>query len=194
MNHPHIEFGAGTHIAEAAKMLVAARDREGCPVQGQFNDIVLVADLATTPDDIVVAFNRECARRSKEYRNSPEGKRAAAETEQRRSAAQSKHDALMAALPSLDMSNDTAVLDWLCGMQEPSDHVGVIIRRSTIVSVFESAGFVANANTGKNYKEGDRANMFRYLVGQALDGLKRGPAIHPIIHKFSDEWRKKFLH
>lgn len=95
-------------------------------------------------------------------------------------------------LPSLDMNNDCAVLAWVCEMQEPSDHVGVIVRRETIVSAFEKAGYVAGANCGPDYRPGNRDNMFRYLVGQALDGLKNGPAIHPIIHKFADEWRREF--
>jgi len=61
------------------------------------------------------------------------------------------------------------------------------------VSACEKAGFVANANTGKAYKADDRDNSFRYLVGQALAGLKDGPAIHSILHKFAKEWREKFL-
>jgi len=52
--------------------------------------------------------------------NSPEGKEAERKREADRSSAQQLHDALMAKLPSLDMSNDVAVLDWLCQMQGPS--------------------------------------------------------------------------
>ena len=46
-DYPEIQFGAGTHIAVAAKMLVdaAAKGRE--PVQGKFNGIPLTADGAT---------------------------------------------------------------------------------------------------------------------------------------------------
>ena len=56
----------------------------------------------------------------------------------------------------------------------------------------EKVGYVAEANCGKDYKPGNRDNMFRYLVGQGLSGLKDGPAIHSIIHKFADEWRREF--
>lgn len=77
-------------------------------------------------------------------------------------------------------------------MQEPSDHAGVILRRETIVSAFERRGFKAGENCGADYKPDDRSNMFRYLVGQALSGLKDGPAIHPILHKFAAEWREQF--
>jgi hypothetical protein len=191
--HPEIKFGAGTHIAAAAKMLVDAVAKTHEPVQGKFNDILLVADVSSTPDGIVAFFDQQCAIRAEEYRNSPEGKRAEQETEERRSRLQQTHDSLMRKLPSLDMRDQVAVLDWLCQMQEPSDHIGIILRRATIVSAFEKAGFVANANTGKAYKADDRDNSFRYLVGQALAGLKDGPAIHSILHKFTKEWRAKFL-
>jgi hypothetical protein len=193
MNRPEIKFGAGTHIDMAAKMLVDAVTKEGVPVQGKFNDILLIADTASTPDGIVAFWDQQSAIRAEEYRNSPEGKRAQAEAEERRSRLQQIHDSLMRKLPSLDMSDDVQVLDWLCQMQEPSDHIGIIVRRSTIVSAFEKAGFVAGANTGKAYKADDRNNSFRYLVGQALSGLKDGPAIHSILHKFAKEWREKFL-
>jgi hypothetical protein len=192
-DHPEIKFGAGCHIAAAAKMLVDAVAKTGEPVQGKFNDILLIADASSTPDGIVAFFDQQREIRAEEYRNSPEGKRAEQEAEERRSRLQQTHDSLMRKLPSLDMHDQVAVLDWLCQMQEPSDHIGIILRRTTIVSAFEKAGFVANANTGKAYKADDRENNFRYLVGQALAGLKDGPAIHSILHKFTKEWREKFL-
>jgi hypothetical protein len=98
----------------------------------------------------------------------------------------------MAKLRTLDFSNDVAVLDWLCAIQEPSNHIGVILRRQTIVHAFESHGFVEGANCGPDYKPGNRENMYRYLVGQALNGIKSGPAIHPIFHKFVGEWKAQF--
>ncbi len=98
----------------------------------------------------------------------------------------------MAKLPSLDMKNRAAVLDWLCAFQDPSDHIGVVQRRQTVVAAFEKAGYVAGANCGEDYDEHSIDNSFRYLVGQALSGLKDGPAIHPILHKFTAEWKMRF--
>lgn len=192
-DYAEIKFAGGTPIAMAARMLVDAVAKIHEPVQGKFNDILLVADAGSTLEGIVAFFDQQREIRAEEYRNSPEGKRAAQEAEERRSRLQQTHDSLMRKLPSLDMHDQVAVLDWLCQMQEPSDHVGIILRRATIVSAFEKAGFVANANTGKAYKADDRENSFRYLVGQALSGLKDGPAIHSILHKFTKEWREKFL-
>lgn len=36
----------------------------------------------------------------------------------------------------------------------------------------------------------DRENVFRYIVGQCLDGLK-SVAIHSIMHKFVAGWKKQ---
>lgn len=186
-----IDFLAGTHIGRAAEMLVKAAAENG-EATGSFNGIALWAGNGTTAEQIVSDFEKRQAAAAEAYRSSPEGKRDEREADERRTAAQSKHDALMRKLPSLNMADDIAVLDWLCAMQEPSDRVGVIVRRDTIVSHFEKAGFIAGANCGKDYRDGDRDNMFRYLVGQAMDGLN-GPAIHSIIHKFAADWRKRFL-
>jgi hypothetical protein len=187
-----VEFLAGEPIARAAAQLVEAA-REHGSARGSFNEIELTAEAGTTVDQVLATWERENAERAEAYRKSPEGMAAERERIERRSALQQKHDDLMRSLPALDMWNDAAVLDWLCAMQEPSDHAGVIVTRDTIVSWFEKHGYVAGANCGPDFRKGDRENEFRYLVGQALDGLKRGPSIHGIIHKFAAEWKAEFL-
>ena len=186
-----ISFSLGEHISRAAEQLVAAAREHGSAI-GWFNEIALTATAETTPKEVVEVFNRECELRAEAYRNSPEGKEAERQREAARSTAQQVHDALMAQLPSLNMADDEAVLDWFCQMQEPSDHVGVIVRRQTIVQAFEKHGFRANENCGADYRPGDRKNMHRYLVGQILSCLKEGLSIHPIFHKFAAEWRQQF--
>lgn len=187
-----VHFTAGTHIAEAAKQLVAAATERGNAF-GHFNDVQLNATASSTEQGIVEDFHAESVRRQAEYEKSPAGIKAKADAEQRRRDLQATHDRLMAQLPTLDLRDQAAVLDWLCAMQEPTDRIGVIVRKDTIVGAFKKAGFEPNVNTGKDYKPGDRDNMFRYLVGQALAGLSEGPAIHGILHKFADEWRAAFL-
>lgn len=187
-----VKFLAGTHIEQAAEQLVAIANKDGS-AWGFFNDVKLAAMRGASPADVVSDFTAEVKHQSDAYEKSEAGKQAAKNREERRSSAQAKHDALMAELTKLDFSNDAKVLDWVCRMQEPSDHAGVIVRTDTIVSAFESRGFVANANCGPDFKADDRDNSFRYLIGQALSGLSEGPAIHPIIHKFADQWRARWL-
>lgn len=186
-----MDFMPGTHISEAARLLCERAKRDGVAT-GNFNDVTLRAGIEVTPEDIVAFYDREMARLADEYRRSPEGIAAAKRDDDERRQMQGEHDALVARLPALDMHDQHAVLDWICAMQEPSDRKGVIVKRETIVAHFEKAGYQANENTGPAYDGSDRKNSFRYLVGQALAGLKDGPAIHPIIHKFAGEWRERF--
>jgi len=187
----NLDFGPGCHIKNAAEMLVAAAIEHG-EARGFFNEIELRATASDTPDQIVAKWDRDFEARAEAYRKSPAGIKAAQESEHRRRAAQAKHDEMIAKLPSLDMMDREAVLDWLCAFQEPSDHVGVIVKRDTVVSHFESFGYKANANCGDDYDGNHIGNSYIYLVGQALAGLKDGPAIHPILHKFTAEWKARF--
>lgn len=187
-----IAFSPGQHISSAARELIEAAKANGSAT-GKFNNIILVAREGTTEADIRADFDRQSEARAEAWRNSPEGQTAAKEREDRRSALQSVADGLMVCLRTLDWKNDAEVLDWCCDIQEPSDYNGVLVRRETIIEIFAKHGYQPNANVGPDYKDGDRENMFRYLVGQALSGLKTGPSIHPIIHKFADDWRARFL-
>lgn len=186
-----VEFGVGCHIAKAAQMLVAAAKEHGAAV-GTFNDFRLEADANSTVEGVVANFDalREAA--AEAYRKSPEGTAAAREAVERAERLQAKHDSLVSEIPSLDFTNDIAVLDWLCAMQDPSDHIDVKVRRDTILSAFTKAGFKAGVNCGSDYRADDRDNTHRWIVGQALDGLEH-IAIHGIIHKFVAEWKAKFV-
>jgi len=186
-----ISFTAGEHISQAADSLIAAAKEHG-EAFGTFNDVPLSASVHTTSAQILKHYDDECARRLAEYRASPAGIAAERRANEERAALQARHDDLMRRLQRLDMADAEAVLDWLCQMQEPSDHTGVLVRRQSIVAKFEAAGYRPNENIGADYRGDDRNNAFRYLVGQALAGLSEGPAIHSIIHKFADEWRAKF--
>ncbi len=187
----NVEFGAGTHIDHAAKMLVAAAVQHGS-AKGKFNDIELTADSKTRPEEILKYWEKVSAANADSYRNSEACKNAARDAEDRRLTMQKAAQSASAQLSNLDWLSDVAVLDWLCTLQPASDHVGVKVDRAMIVSEFERHGFHAGANCGDQYKEDDRENSFRYLVGQALSGLKDGPSIHPILLKFASDWKKKF--
>lgn len=185
-----IDFLGGTHIDEAAKQLVEAAKVHGS-AKARFNGINLTATPDSVPQEISALYQRECEAQAKAWRESPEGQAALRAENEERKSLQAKHDRLMRRLPFLDWSSDVAVIDWISGM-EGLDRSDIIVRRDTIVSAFEARGFKAGENTGAAYREEDRTNSFRWLVGQAVDGLKNGPAIHPIWFDFADKWRKRF--
>jgi hypothetical protein len=186
-----VRFDAGMHITTAAEKLVTAALEHG-EAEGSFNDIPLRARRGMSADAVVRAFEEQSNARSEAYRNSPAGKAAERARQERVAEMQAEHDRLLADLATLDFGSDVAVLDWLCAMQEPSDHVGVKVAKDEILSAFRAAGFEPNVNAGDAYNGEDRDNAFRYLVGQALDGLER-VAIHGILLKFAAEWRRKFI-
>lgn len=188
-----VHFGAGCHINSAAQMLIDACQTAE-KAQGTFNDITLTADKDSTVTGIVAYFHSEMERRAEEYRNSPEGKAAAREQEERRKQKQLKHDELMRQLPNLDFNSDVAILDWLCEFQDPSDYIGVAKQQKVVLSTFAENGYFPNVNCGNDFNAEDRDNFARWLIGQALDGLQgEVGAIHQVIHKFTDDWKRKFL-
>ena len=186
-------IATGCHISEAAQMLVDA-----CKVydaaQAMFNDISLIADKDSTVEDIIADFNTKMAAVSEAYRNSPEGEKAARESEQRKVNAQQKHDALMRQLPNLNFGDDVAVLDWLCEFQGPSSCIGVVKQQDVVLATFAAHGYYPNANCDMDFHFADRDNFARWIVGQALDELQsKVGAVRGGIHRFTDEWKMWFV-
>ncbi len=107
--------------------------------------------------------------------------------------AQRKIDALVDRLPNLDFSNQEAVLDWICEFQDPSDHIGVVKDQQKILETFAEHGYQPSVNTGEALDRENSNNVARYIIGQALDGLQDDAgAIRHVIHKLTDDWKKKF--
>jgi acetolactate synthase regulatory subunit len=181
---------AGQHIGDFAAELVQAAKEHGS-ARGKHNDIEIVADATSTPESLVAQWQKKMDDAHVAYINSPEGIAAAAEREARIVAHQERHDDLVRDLSSIDFKDDVAVLDWLCAIQESTDHVGVMVAKQRIITAFHVAGFVANANCGAAFDGEDRDNYFRWIVGQALDGIE-SVAIHGVIHKFTGDWKLKF--
>lgn len=185
-------FSPGSHINEAAKKLIAVA-QTGVSAEGEFNGVTLVAGRNSTVETIVARYHEGLEAQSKAYRASPAGIAAEAAAVARKIAIQAEADALMAALPSLDMTDDVAVLEWLDRFQDPSDYIGIKADKAAVIRAFTDAGYVANANTGDDFREEDRDNHARYLVGQALSCLQSVGAIHQVFGTFHARWKARFL-
>ncbi len=184
----------GDLIGEAAAEMIQVAKSSNDIVKAKFNDIELTATPDSTVLQITFFYREESERQAKAYRNSPEGKRAAQEREEHRLRLQQQYDASMRELPSLNFENDVAVLDWLCQIQEASDHIGIVIHPDVILAAFAAHGYRPNLNVGKDFNESDRRNVATYIIGQALDGLRGHPgAIRGVIHNFVERWKKQFL-
>ena len=185
-----VHFGGGEHIRNAAERLVAAAAEYGS-AKGKFNGIRLVAEQDATVESILADYDTLQEAASNAYRKSPEGIMAALARESRADSAREKYAAQMCKLPTLDFKNEVAVLDWLCDIQDATDHTAVTTDREAILSTFATHGLFPNVNLGASYRKGDRDNEYRWLVGQALETLKR-VAIHSLIHKFAKEWKQQY--
>lgn len=184
---------AGENVSTTAERMIALAKETKGSVRAKFNDIELTATEDSTAEDIVSGFQTKIAEAAETYRKSPEGQRAARESEERKEEAQRKADALMEQLPNLDFSNQEAVLDWICEFQDPSDYIGVVKDQRKVLEIFAEHGYQPGVNTGEAFNGEDGDNFARYIVGQALDGLRGDVgAIHQVVHKFTDDWKKKF--
>jgi hypothetical protein len=190
MTKTQISFYPGEDIISAARRLTKAAHASGYAT-GIFNDVVLEAHSDTSGHDVVMHYHRECSRRKAEYEASPAGQAALMVREEERQRLQSLHDELVAQLDDLDFSYDVDVIDWLSQMQEPSDRIGVAVDRERILAAFRSHGLVPGMDVGPQFNADDRASFYRWLVGQALEGIER-ISIHGVFHKFAREWREKF--
>lgn len=186
-----ISVRAGTSISNAIEMALDLAGRRGETVEFDFNDISMAVQPGEDPADVAIRWTNMANARAEAYRVSPEGVKQAQEAQDRRRRMQDQHDALMRSLPDLNFGNDEAVLDWLTAFAEATDQRGVLAKHMTALEVFKSKGFIANENTGPHHRENDRQNVFRYLVGQAMDGMESGN-ICPVIHSFVADWKKKF--
>jgi hypothetical protein len=194
-NEPQrLEAKPGQHVQQFAQQLIDRAKADGVDVEGDFNGITLhvSSDEPVTAEDLVNFYSQESDRRAEEYRQSPEGVKAAEEDEARKNALQEKADQLVTQLDSLDFSNLEAVIDWIVDFQDASDHIGVSFDREKVVSTFRSHGFDVGVNTGEAFNEEDAENFAKWLVGQALGGINSVGAIHQVVHRFAGDWKMKF--
>jgi len=183
---------AGENVSTTAERMVALAKNTDTTVMARFNDVDLTANKHLTAEQIVANFHTMIAAAAEASRNSPEGKRSARESEEQEEKAQRGHDALMELLPNLDFTNQAAVLDWICEFQGPNDHIGVAKRQVDVLKIFAAHGYQPGVNTGETFNGEDNDNVARYIIGQALHGLRGEVGINPVVNKFTDDWKKKF--
>ena len=182
----------GEHIAAfAARLVCAARHATGT-ITATFNDIPITATPDTAAADIVAAWDREMMAQREAYLASDAGKADAAKRRAEVMRRQAVHDELVADLANLPWSDDIAILRWWDSLAQTVDHVGVVTDSDTILRSFKLRGFKVGANTGDRFREDDRDNSFRYLVGQGLDGLVRVGCPHPIIGTFIERFIQRW--
>lgn len=185
---------AGETIGSAASAMFNMANANFEVVKANFNGIDLEVDWRGSPEVVVRDYRQKVEAAQAAYWASDEGKKEAEQSSLCKARLQTKHDNLMLTLKDLDFKNDEALINWLCEYQEPSDYIGIVKFPEDVVSVFARFGYFPNVNCYENFNGKDRDNFARWLIGQALACLESDiKAIHPIIHKFAEEWKLKFI-
>lgn len=192
MKPVNVDIPAGTHIEAAAILLVGRANLAGASAVGRFNGVTLRAEPGSSAPDIAAEYDRKQAEASARWRRSAKGRAAAKASAEEVAALQSQANALAVAVGNLDLSDQPAVLTFLGDQQKCSDRVGVRVDAQEILVAFAFGGLTPNMCVGDAFNADDRDIFFRWLVGQALDGLANGPAIHGMFHKFCDDWRARW--
>lgn len=187
-----MNISPGTHISAAATALVAEANRIGKPATMTFNGIDLTALPGGDAASIVSDHDRLSAESAERWRASIAGQAAAAESVAQITRLQAVVDDLVARLPSLDFDSHGSVIDFLAELQPCTDRIGITVQSAAVVAAFADHGLTPNMCVGWNTSSPTEDVFYRWLVGQALDGLTKGPAIHGVFHKFANEWRAKW--
>jgi len=191
---PKIEALAGQHITGFAQQLIDMAKARNKKVVGSFDDIDLVVDPESnvSVDDLVQHFRKEQKERDEQYERSPEGIKLAKEREERTQEKQEKASQLIEKLKGINFSDYETVLEWLCNFQEASDHIGVSFDKNQIISIFKDHGFDIGVNMKKAFDRDDAENFAKYIIKQAVEGIDEGGSPQKVVHKFTNDWKRKF--
>lgn len=181
----------GEHINTACREATRIARKNGLPVTFEFNGVKLTATPDRAAADIVADYNRETERRAEEYRNSEEGRLAAARREKQIYELGAKADWLLGEVDKvLAMKRLNKVMDWLKEFVPVADDISVTFDKKALAAKFEEAGFMENEGVGQKPEWfSTRERMGRYIVGQVISMLKAGMPPHPMTVRFVDKYK-----
>jgi hypothetical protein len=182
---PHL----GQDISDACRKAIALANKNGSPVAFRFNDVDMVVSPGEGARTACDRWRAESERQAEAWRNSPKGKRAAAESEARRLEAQRETDRLIADGPRVVTDGLAAVVRWCAKLSMSADHNGINWEPRRAATMLIAAGYRENAHVGQPPEafRDNRQMMGEYIIGQAINCLKRGMPPHPMTEHFAKE-------
>ena len=185
---------AGTSIDYAVREAIALSVGKEEPVEFIFNDVKLCVNEESDPAEIESIFHASMKMNSQAF-NTPIRRQKEAE---RRRKMQADLDEFLPTLDSLDMTNKAEVLHWLCRFEELSGWTFVSYNRSHVLLKFVEAGYKPGEfcrkenETQEEWQEHAGAyGEFRWIVGQALEGISSMGCPHQMIHTFTERFMGK---
>ena len=179
---------AGVRISRACDAAAAWATEHGQQVLMQFNGICCVATPGASGEQVEAAYVEETDRRARAYRASPAYAAAQARDRAEVARCQQQVDAIIAELPTV-LNDAQKLVDCLCRLSDAGDRVGVKCDHKAAAEILERA-WTRDDCVGMS-PETIRANprlMARYIVGQAIDCLRRHMPPHPMIRTFAEQY------
>ena len=185
------EASPGSYIGNVAKEVCAIVADVKASVSFDFNGIACLVKPGCTAADVEADWRRDCDAAAEAYRNSPEGKQRAKERAEAVKAKQDRIDRkLLPMLPRV-VGNLDKLVRWIAQASDVMDDTDVKVDYPAIVAAFEAAGWKDGAHVGRKPSSFTKQMLGEYLVGQAIDCMKRGMCPHPVSQKFAQEYAEK---
>ena len=160
------------------------------PAEMEFNGIVLRGWPWSRAGELAAQYHATLESDRRRYQESDEGKAAEVDRLRRVAEAQTVVDAYVTSLHNAEEMTTQEAVDFMAGIRDATDLIGVDSKAKTIVLGFERLGFVAGVRCGDDFDGDDPEIYGRWLVGRALDGLSVPPyAIHQVFWKFHKEYQ-----
>lgn len=156
-----------------------------------FNDLTLTALPGDSVKKVFDQWKKDYDAAEAEYLASPEHQERARRNQAEVAELQAVVDTAMVQLETLNLSDLGQVLEWIQGMIEPCDRVGVKVDCDTIIRKLEGAGYREGEGVGDDFDAQDKVQVARYLIGQSIAGWRVGLGPRHIILNWVEEWQQK---
>lgn len=190
-----IEAEMGDYITTYVTRLIEEKKRlkQHPMIEGEFNGVIFHVTNDTTEEELLVFFDTERDRLRAEYQASEAYKAHQKEEQSVLQMLNQEASALVEQLRTLDLTDYKEALKWVKTYQPYSDRSGVHVPKEEILELFTENGYEINANTYEQFQINDSENHARWIIGQALDGIEKLGAMHPMVVTFTERWEEKFL-
>lgn len=181
----------GEYISTTINKIVALANQEMKCVVTTFNEIDLVAHpFTTTERALEMYFTEEQQRRQEKYYTSKEYKDKEVKRKKEIEEAQDIIDTCISNLKEVLEAKDTEkVIAWLKIFSAPADRSGTYCNFSFVIGAFIKAGYKANAFVEEGaLLETHKEWMGLYIIGQAINCMRKNMPPHPIIYKFIEQY------
>lgn len=193
------ETKACPNINDTAKEAITLSANTGKKVRFEFNEVNIIVTPDSEPDQVIesywTAYRAEETRREQEYRNSPEGKAAAAAREMDIATKLARLNVIVDDLEAILAQGTAATIDWLQEyarlVTDVDNDCSADGRYMEVIDKLEEAGYNREDSTfdDKAIKTADV--MAKYIVANAIGNIKGGrPPMTLVIDRWANEYKR----